>query len=390
MSLPRFAVNPLVAATDAPPIPAAKAWLAEYDGRRGPMIDLSQAVPGTPPPDEMLIRLGEAARRADSARYGPILGDGLLREALAAETARLYGGSVPVEAVAITAGCNQAFVVAMMALARAGEAVILPAPWYFNHKMILDMLGIEARILPVRADSGFIPDPDEAAALIDARTRAIVLVTPNNPTGAVIPPATVDRFAELAASRGLALVLDETYRDFLPEGQARAHHLFAGDWGATLVQLYSFSKAHAVPGHRLGSVVAAPGLIREIEKILDCLQICPARAAQPVIAWAVEALRPWREAQRQELARRARLAAAELAQAPGWRLDSIGAYFAYVAHPFGPDATAAARRLALEGGVLGLPASYFGPGQETHLRLAFANVDAGVLVGLAARLSSLA
>ena len=110
----------------------------------------------------------------------------------------------------------------MMALARAGDAVILPTPWYFNHKMTLDLLGIEAIPLPCLAEAGFVPEAAAAARLVGPRTRAIVLVTPNNPTGAVYPPATIRDFAELCRERGLALVIDETYRDFLPAGGSPA------------------------------------------------------------------------------------------------------------------------------------------------------------------------
>lgn len=390
MSL-RFAVNPHVAAIDAPPIPTAQAWKAAYDGRHGPLIDLSQAVPDSPPPADFLARLAAAAGGGDAARYGPILGDAALREAHAAETSRIYRGAVGAANVAITSGCNQAFVVAMLALAAAGDAVILPAPWYFNHRMTLDMLGIETRVLPCRIEAGFVPDPDDAARLIDDRTRAIVLVTPNNPTGAVYPPQVIARFAELARRRGIALVLDETYRDFLPQGQQRAHDLFEdADWGGTLVQLYSFSKAHAIPGHRLGAIVAAQAFVSEVMKIQDSLQICPARPAQPVVAWAIEALRPWREAKRADLARRAEACRAALASGNRWRLGSIGAYFAFMEHPFADrSATAVAEGLAIQAGVLGLPGTFFGPGQERFLRFAFANVDGASLAPLGARLGAL-
>lgn len=125
----RYAINPFVAAVEAPPIPAAQAWKRDYDGARGAMIDLTQAVPGTPPPAEVLARLGAAAASIDATRYGPILGDAALREAHAGETQRIYGGSVEARHVAITSGCNQAFVVAMLALARAGRwALASPRP----------------------------------------------------------------------------------------------------------------------------------------------------------------------------------------------------------------------------------------------------------------------
>jgi len=384
-----FRLNPRVIAVDSPPIPAAQGWKAAYDGRRGPMIDLSQAVPGTPPPQAMLGRLAEAAGQGDATRYGPILGDAMLRDAYAAELSQLYGARIPETTIAITAGCNEAFVVTMMALAGVGDTVILPVPWYFNHKMTLDMLGISARALPCSADAGFVPDVADAEKLIDPTVRAIVLVSPNNPTGAIYPPETIHAFAALARKHSIALVLDETYRDFLPEAYGSPHALFAdADWGGTLIQLYSFSKAYAIPGHRLGALVADPRVIGEIAKILDSVQICPARPAQRVVAWAIDGLRDWREAQRLDLEARALACRAAFEPLSGWRLDSVGAYFAYAAHPFaGEKASTVARRMATDFGILGLPGPYFGPGQETHLRLAFANVGADVLAGVAARLA---
>lgn len=392
MTAPSFRLNPRVLAVDSPPIPEAQGWKAAYDGRLGPMIDLSQAVPGSPPPQVMLDRLAEAAGQGDCTRYGPILGDAMLREAYAAELSRAYGAAVPEEAIAITAGCNEAFVVTMMALAGEGDTVILPTPWYFNHKMTLDMLGIRARALPCDPAAGFVPDPADLEALIDPTVRALVLVSPNNPTGAIYPAATIEAFAALCRKHAIALVLDETYRDFLPASHGAPHALFSDRaWGRTLIQLYSFSKAYAIPGHRLGALVAAPMVIGEIAKILDSVQICPARPAQRVVAWAIDGLRDWREAQRADLQARAAACRAAFEPLSGWRLDSVGAYFAYAAHPFpGEKARDVARRMASEFGILGLPGPYFGPGQETHLRLAFANVGAGVLAGVTARLKAFA
>jgi aspartate/methionine/tyrosine aminotransferase len=388
---PPFRLNPRVLAVDAPPIPEAQAWKNLYSGRAGPMIDLSQAVPSTPPPAAMLAALGEAAAQPEASRYGPILGDAALRAAHARETGRLYDAPLREAEVAITAGCNQAFVTVMMALAGAGDRVILPAPWYFNHRMTLDMLGIAVDILPARPEAGFVPDVAEAEALIGPATRAIILVSPNNPTGAVYPAEAIEAFASLCRARGIALVLDETYRDFLPPGSV-PHRVFQRkNWGETLVSLYSFSKAHAIPGHRLGAILASEPVIAEIAKLLDCLQICPARAAQGVVAQAINGERAWRAAQVAELARRAEATRMAFASLNGWQLHSAGAYFAYVGHPWpGSKATDVARRLALEAGVLALPGSYFGTGQEEHLRFAFANVGIETLQGLPERLRLLA
>jgi hypothetical protein len=382
------AINPLVAAAGMPPIPEAKAWTSRYDGRLGPLIDLSQAVPGTPPHPGLLQRMGAAAGSPDGAKYGPITGDDDLTAAYAEEISKTYDGRVTPEDVAVTAGCNLAYFAAMMLVGRAGDAVVLPTPWYFNHQASLDMLGIEPRPLPCRSEDGFVPRVEDAEALLDGRVRAIVLVTPNNPTGAVYPAHVIEAFAALCRRRGIFLVVDETYRDFLPAGVNRAHGLFASDeWRGTVIQLYSFSKSYAVPGQRVGAITADARLVTQLAKLLDCIQICAPRTAQSALSWAIEGLRDWREANRADINRRIAAFRGALAGLPEWRIESIGAYFAYLRHPFeGQPAAAVAERLAVERGVLCLPGPYFGPGQERHLRVAFANVSAEILEGLKERL----
>lgn len=367
------ALNPHLLDTASPPIPEAKGWATAYAGAAGPLIDLSQAVPGYPPPESLLARLGASGGDRSSASYGPILGDDVLRGAYAAETAALYGGTIEAADVAITTGCNQAFFVSMVALAAAGDNVILPSPWYFNHKMTLDMLGIAARPLPCNPDAGFVPDASQADALIDARTRAIVLVSPNNPTGAVYPAETIASFAALCRRRGLWLVLDETYRDFIADA---AHDLFAQEWRGVLIDLYSFSKSYCIPGHRLGAIIADKAVMGEIEKVLDTLQICAPRVAQGPVAWGIEALRDWRAQNTAEIERRQAAFREAFVGVNGWRIDSIGSYFAFLRHPFADRPSAdVVKALVEERGVLLLPGPYFGPGLETHMRVAFANVD---------------
>jgi aspartate/methionine/tyrosine aminotransferase len=377
-------LNPDLLDTGTPPIPQAQGWARAYDGRSGPLIDLSQAVPGSPPPDALLARLGVAAALPDGARYGAITGDIALREAYAAEIGKVYGAAFRPSEIAITSGCNQAYVVTMMALAKAGDNVLLPTPWYFNHEMTLSMLGVEPRPLPCDPAAGFVPDVADAERLIDGRTRAIVLVTPNNPTGAVYPPETIAAFASLCARRGLWLVLDETYRDFLPAEAAKPHEVFAASgWQDNVIGLYSFSKAYAVPGWRLGAITAGEAVLAQIGKVLDCVQISPARAGQGAVAWGIDGIRDWREANRIEINARAALFRDTMAPLNGWRVLAAGAYFAYVAHPFkGVPAAEVARRLVEERGVLALPGPYFGPGQERHLRVAIANVSAERIAGL--------
>lgn len=223
--------------------------------------------------------------------------------------------------------------------------------------MTLTQLGVSIIPLPCHAPS-FLPSISECARLLTPKTRAIVIVTPSNPTGAVYPPALIAELATLAASHGVPLIIDETYRDFLP-ASSRAHNLFSQpDWSSSIVQLSSFSKSYAIPGHRLGSIVASPLFLKEVMKTLDCLQINPPRVAQKAIAWAVEGIRGWREEKRDELAARQELFR-ELVEGTGWDVMSGSAYFAMVRHPFvGERSQEVSRRLAQYGGVITLPGEF--------------------------------
>ena len=390
MTLPPL--SPRIRATFAAPIPTAKAWATRYDGRAGPTIDLTQAVPGYPTHPDLAARLSEGAASAVQARYGTIDGDETLRGALAADINRAYGADLGAADVAITAGANLAFTMVMTVLCGIGDQVMLPVPWYFNHAMALTMQGLDPLPLPCRAEDGFVPDPEQAAALITPRTRAIVLVTPNNPTGAVYPPETIARFAALCRERGIWLILDESYRDFLPDSALPPHSLFQDrDWADGMIHLYSFSKSYCIAGHRVGAIACGPRVRTELNKVLDTMQICPPRGPLPGLTWAIEALRDWKAGNRAIIAERARVFREGVGQLQNWRIDALGTYFAYLRIPENqPDAMAVGEALATQCGLLSLVGPFFGPGQDRHLRLAFANVDLDAIAEVPARLKALA
>jgi aspartate/methionine/tyrosine aminotransferase len=380
----KFSINPAIAAVAAPPIAEAAGWL---DPAAPPeaVINLCQAVPSYPPPPEMQDEIARAAHDDGVSIYAPIPGIAPLRAALAAHMTADYAGRIAPEEVCITAGCNQAFCVALMAIAQAGDNVVIPSPWYFNHDMWLKMLGVEARAIPALP----LPSPEDAAKRIDARTRAIILCTPNNPTGAIYPPAVIARFFALCQARGIALILDETYKDFRPEAAA-PHGLFAmPDWQDTLIQLYSFSKVFALTGYRVGSLIAGKAAIGEIEKIMDCVAIAAPHIAQRAALFGLTSLAGWKREKTQLMAGRvAALKSAFAASDTRYELASAGTYFAYVRHPFDEPSKSVAQRLARRHDLLCLPGSMFGPGQENYLRLAFANIDASRMAEAVARLKA--
>ena len=252
------------------------------------------------------------------------------------------------------------------------------------------MLGIGVVPLPFRPDREGVPDPDEARRLVGAGTRAIVLVTPNNPTGAVYPAEVLDEFLDVARSAGCALVVDETYRDFLAEG-SRPHDMFAASgWRDTLVHLYSFSKVYCLTGYRVGAVVAGARLRDALEKVSDCVQISPPHLGQEAALYGIRHLGGWRRGNAAVMAGRAQsLRHAFRRNDLDWDLVSAGAYFAYVRHPFrGVPASDVARSLAREQGLLALPGSWFGPDQEDYIRLAFANLESEAMPVIAERLAA--
>lgn len=384
--MPRF--NPLVANLAAPPIPTVFAWGRSYNGSKGPLIDLSQAVPGYPAHPEMLRRLGDYAASTAYTGYGPIEGEDALRQAYGTHVASVYGAALGAENIHVTAGCNQAFICAAMAVAGAGDTVLMSDPYYFNQETTLAMLGVKVRLAPCDPDNGFQPDLAAIEAAMTPDVRALVLVSPNNPTGAVYSPELLSAVFDLCRARGVWLILDETYRDFLPEAGVRPHGLFDKEgWQATLIGLYSFSKAFCIPGHRLGAITASPAVVEQVAKVMDNVQICPPRSAQAAVAEALPLLSDWREENRLEIARRAAALKETMEGLNGWSIGAVGAYFSFIRHPFSEEtSTEVAERLAKEAGILCLPGSYFGPGQERYLRFAFANAGAPTIGLLRQRL----
>jgi len=390
--MPAAPITPQLLDTLAPPVMEARRWLGEVALPADlPLLNLSQAAPVEPPHPQMRAAMAEAVLNdPDIHLYGPVLGAPRLRAALARQTGVIYGGAVRADQVAITSGCNQAFCATISSLCAPGDGVILPVPWYFNHAMWLTQQGIEAQILHTGAD--LLPDPEDCAKLITARTRAIVLVTPNNPGGVEYPPALIARFAALAAQQGLALIIDETYRDFHTMDGA-PHTLFHDpDWDEVLIQLYSFSKAYRLTGHRVGAILSSPRRLEQIEKVLDTVTICPTGLGQMAALWGLEHLDDWLAGERLEILRRRAAVIEGFARLPGWELKGCGAYFAYARHPFDLSGPAAAQHLLARAGVLVLPGTMFRPAAQTtgagELRIAFANADTSQIAELITRLST--
>jgi aspartate/methionine/tyrosine aminotransferase len=249
--------------------------------------------------------------------------------------------------------------------------------------------------VPLTCEGDMMPDPWDAAKRITPRTRAIVLVTPNNPTGLEYPDDLITAFYDICKSRGIALIVDETYRDFHASNDV-PHSVFKrADWDTTLIHLYSFSKAYRLTGHRLGAMIASPARLAEAEKFLDTVAICPNQIGQHAALWGMQNLDQWLAGEREEiLARRAAITAHMPAlAAQGWSLMGLGGYFAYLQHPFSISSADLGPLMVSELGILCLPGTMFYPQTDTRgqsqLRIAFANLDADGIAVLFDRLATL-
>ena len=369
-------VSPLISNVHFPPISEVKRWLAErpHDGQE--LIDLCQAVPDYAPAPELTAHLAGLLTDPLLSKYSPDEGLPEVRQSICSYYSRRYGGTVAPDNICLTIGASQAFWLAIVTLCRAGDEVIVQAPCYFDHPMALDILGIHTVFAPfVEAERG-LPNPAAIESLITPGTRAILLVSPSNPTGAITSAETLSALLDVARRHNIALILDETYNEFIPGG-VRPHEFFSDPaWGDHFVQIASFGKTYALTGYRAGMLVASKEFIHHALKAQDTMAVCQPRITQHAVKFGVEQLDLWVAANREMMGRRHDLFRSEFMQ-PGNRFQLItsGTFFAWVRHPFsGCSGREVAKRLVDEAAILCLPGEVFGPGLKDYLRLAFGNI----------------
>ena len=380
---------------DPPPVLEVKNWLSYPDLQpSNPLIDVSQAAPTEPPPEKMLEFMANKILCDNAVNtYGPVLGLDELRESLASKWSRQYQGKVSKENVAVTSGCNQAFCASISSFTSENDEVIIPTPWYFNHHMWLQMAGVKS--IPLETDANMNPILEKAEALITDRTRAIVLVSPNNPSGAIYSNQLLQKFFDLCKSNQIRLIIDETYKDFHPNASQPHTLLENNNWDQVLTILYSFSKTYRMTGHRIGALLTSKENLIEIEKALDTFTVCPPQLGQYAANWGLNNLEAWAAERRTEILQRAKHFSEKFQplSAAGWSLRGCGAYFAFVEHPFEDESNILAPLILRDQGILLMPGTMFYPKHNPlgsrSFRIAFANIDKYKISTLLERLKDL-
>ena len=369
-----------------PPVGVSEVLRAET--QRNDMLDVAQGAPAYPTAPTIVHRIREMVGDADAARYTDVRGIPELREALARDLSTDYQSEISADHVLITAGANQAFCLVASALAESGDEVIISVPYYFNHDMWVRLEGLRPVYVDTSPSTGQAGIADIAES-VTSRSRMIVVTSPGNPTGVTASADVMDELADLAKSRDLVLVLDETYRTFRADRDAPAHRLFRRpDWPEFVVSLHSFSKDFAIPGHRVGAVVGSPRLLDEAAKLMDCVAICAPRIGQEAALEGLRSAKSWREEKATEAAaKHERLRMVMEASPGGFDLRLSGGFYGWIQHP---DSSSGSddivRRLALRCGVLAVPGRVFSPGDANLVRISFANLELDQIDALRRRL----
>jgi aspartate/methionine/tyrosine aminotransferase len=316
----------------------------------------------------------DAAKRALDTKpmfYTSALGTAPLRAAISRFYRERYGMEVPAERIVVTAGSSAALLLAFGVLLDAGDEVLLADPGYPCNRHFVHALGGVPRPIAVGPDSRYQVSAESMVRNWSARTRAVVVASPSNPTGTMVGAADVARIASLARERGAALIADEIYHGLTYGTDART----AAEAGEDVFVINSFSKYFQMTGWRLGWLVAPAAYVREIEKLAQNLFISPSTLAQHAALAAFEpATIAILEARRRELAGRRDFLVPALA-ALGFRVPVMpeGAFYVYAdCSALTGDSFAFARDVLERAGIAITPGKDFGANvPERHVRIAY-------------------
>jgi aspartate/methionine/tyrosine aminotransferase len=373
-----------LSAVQTPVIPVVSRWIAETPGT----ISLGQGVVSYGPPREAIDAARAFGQPLADHRYGPVEGLPDVIDALEDKLARENGISVqPTSRLVVTAGGNLAFMNAILAITDPDDEVILPAPFYFNHEMAIVMAG--ARAVPVETTAEYQLDVDGLARAVTPRTRAIVTVSPNNPTGVVYAEAALRAVNALCRDRGIFHIHDEAYEYFTYGGAAHFSPGSIPGASAHTISLYSMSKAYGMASWRIGYMVIPESLWTAVNKIQDTILICAPAVSQTAALAALRVGAGYARAQLAGLDRTRRKILEMLGDpaVPCETPEPKGAFYYFVRVRTELDSMTFVERLIREHRVAAIPGSAFGVPAGCTLRISYGALDAETVSEGIARLT---
>lgn len=375
-------------AVQTPIIPAIADLIRAHPGT----ISLGQGVVNYPPPPEAFAAIARFAADPANHKYQPVAGIPALLDALARKLEtenHLATGPAHGNRIMVTAGGNNAFLAALLAIADPGDEVILPVPYYFNHEMAITMANCRPVLVPT--DAHYQLDVAALRAAITPRTRAIVTVSPNNPSGAVYSAATLRTVNALCAEHGIFHLSDEAYEQFTYDGATHFSPASIPGAAAHTISLFSLSKAFGFASWRIGWMVYPEKLEAALRKIQDTIIICPPVISQHAAIGALAAGTPYVREQLRALAEVRALVQRELAPLVADGLTEIppatGAFYFLLRLNSSRPPLEIAERLIREHRIAAIPGSAFGLDQGCHLRVAYGALQSDNAAEGIARLS---
>lgn len=362
-------------AVQTPVVPIVGRWIAGTPGT----ISLGQGIVSYGPPPEVAAAVQQFGAAVEDHRYGPVEGQAPLVEMLEQKLLRENAIAVrPHSRVVVTAGGNLAFMNAVLAIADPGDEIILPVPFYFNHEMALVMAGVKPVLVPTRPDLQL--DVDAIADAMTPRTRAVVTVSPNNPTGAVYGEAPLTAVNVLCRDRGVFHIHDEAYEYFT----YGVPHFSPGSIegaAAHTISLYSLSKAYGMASWRVGYMVVPDTLWTAVNKVQDTLLICAPAVSQRAALAALQVGRTYVTPRLDRLDATRRLMQAALADAdvPCTVNSPEGAFYFFLRVRTDLHPMTLSERLIREHRVAIMPGTAFGADEGCSMRVSYGALDAGTV-----------
>ena len=355
-------------------------WVGDLIRTTPGTISLGQGVVDYAPPaaaHEALVRFCEDPARH---KYQHEQGIPALRERIAARLAVENGIDTDRYALMVTAGGNMAFLHALLAICDQGDEVVLIKPYFFNHEMAVRIIG--CRPVIVAADEHYQLDVAAIEAAVGPRTRAVVTVSPNNPSGAVYPESDLRAVNALCADRGLVHVSDEVYEYFLFDGTRHfSPGAIAGGENHT-VCIYSLSKSYGFASWRVGYMLFPSPLLEAVKKVHDTNVICAPAVSQAAAVGVLDAGRKWVETRLESIAEVRKIALDALSSL-GNRVtvpQADGAFYFLARVHAGGDSVHLVERLIREHRIAVIPGTAFGMDDGCYLRIGYGAVDASAMV----------
>src|SRR4051812_9464427 len=341
-------------------------------------LEVGEPDASTPQP---IIDAAFAAASAGWTKYSPNSGLPALRQQIARRTSERWKTEVTPAQVVVTTGAIGALFTAIVTVADRGDEILMPDPGWPNYESIAHLIGASAVRYQLSPQNAFLPDPDDIASKVTDRTKAILINTPGNPTGAVFPHAVMARLADIARSRGLYLISDEIYEDIVFDRK----HVSAGSFGlgSNVFVISGFSKSYAMTGWRLGWLICPPDLAGVATSLQEPLTSCASTIAQKAGEAALAGSGDAVEQFRQMFHRRRDILVKTFSGTDLVPMVPDGAFYGLVdISPSGLKSLDFAKRFLLERNVATVPGITFGPSCDRFVRVAFTIEDERLREGL--------